>query len=130
MLESHHSHEPESEFYRLLHATFVVQRVAVSFLFFQAEDVIRDIGVTGVQTCALPIFPCPGCRGGRRIGQRRSAGPWRRLLISSMAGSGAVARRRGSSSGTTTSSSSAVTRVRSEERRVGKGGRSRWSPYH
>src|ERR671938_745523 len=25
------------------------------FLFFQAEDGIRDIGVTGVQTCALPI---------------------------------------------------------------------------
>src|SRR3712207_7542297 len=24
-------------------------------LFFQAEDGIRDIGVTGVQTCALPI---------------------------------------------------------------------------
>ena len=23
--------------------------------FFQAEDGIRDIGVTGVQTCALPI---------------------------------------------------------------------------
>src|SRR3712207_767269 len=35
--------------------------------FFQAEDGIRDIGVTGVQTCALPIsggrnrrFPIPG----------------------------------------------------------------------
>src|SRR3712207_7254537 len=27
----------------------------VSFFFFQAEDGIRDIGVTGVQTCALPI---------------------------------------------------------------------------
>src|SRR3712207_3890809 len=26
------------------------------FFFFQAEDGIRDIGVTGVQTCALPIF--------------------------------------------------------------------------
>src|SRR3712207_8312352 len=25
--------------------------------FFQAEDGIRDIGVTGVQTCALPILP-------------------------------------------------------------------------
>ena len=24
--------------------------------FFQAEDGIRDIGVTGVQTCALPIW--------------------------------------------------------------------------
>src|SRR3712207_7110553 len=28
-----------------------------SFFFFQAEDGIRDIGVTGVQTCALPIWP-------------------------------------------------------------------------
>src|SRR3712207_7103150 len=26
------------------------------FVFLQAEDGIRDIGVTGVQTCALPIF--------------------------------------------------------------------------
>src|SRR3712207_5340880 len=32
--------------------------------FFQAEDGIRDIGVTGVQTCALPISFT-----GRRIGQ-------------------------------------------------------------
>src|SRR3712207_3877636 len=31
----------------------VMQRVRV--FFFQAEDGIRDIGVTGVQTCALPI---------------------------------------------------------------------------
>src|SRR5438445_10763369 len=28
---------------------------AFFFFFFQAEDGIRDIGVTGVQTCALPI---------------------------------------------------------------------------
>src|SRR5262249_58043868 len=27
------------------------------FFFFQAEDGIRDWSVTGVQTCALPIFP-------------------------------------------------------------------------
>src|SRR5436309_9447572 len=27
------------------------------FFFFQAEDGIRDFHVTGVQTCALPIFP-------------------------------------------------------------------------
>src|SRR5690606_447705 len=27
--------------------------------FFQAEDGIRDFHVTGVQTCALPICPCP-----------------------------------------------------------------------
>src|SRR5256886_8755899 len=28
----------------------------VYFFFFQAEDGIRDLTVTGVQTCALPIF--------------------------------------------------------------------------
>ena len=29
---------------------------SVFFFFFQAEDGIRDLIVTGVQTCALPIF--------------------------------------------------------------------------
>src|SRR2546429_6990369 len=29
----------------------------VCFFFFQAEDGIRDVAVTGVQTCALPISP-------------------------------------------------------------------------
>src|SRR3989449_1477543 len=31
------------------------------FFFFQAEDGIRDVAVTGVQTCALPIYP-PGAQ--------------------------------------------------------------------
>src|SRR5205809_2933197 len=35
--------------------------------FFQAEDGIRDVAVTGVQTCALPIW----CRG-RQERRRRS----------------------------------------------------------
>src|SRR3712207_936899 len=30
--------------------------MSCDIFFFQAEDGIRDIGVTGVQTCALPIF--------------------------------------------------------------------------
>src|SRR3712207_3947853 len=34
--------------------------VQILLLFFQAEDGIRDIGVTGVQTCALPIFSAFG----------------------------------------------------------------------
>src|SRR2546430_2401357 len=34
----------------------------VFFFFFQAEDGIRDLTVTGVQTCALPIF-YSGLRG-------------------------------------------------------------------
>src|SRR2546429_7362065 len=29
---------------------------SIDFFFFQAEDGIRDVAVTGVQTCALPIF--------------------------------------------------------------------------
>src|SRR2546422_11757095 len=37
------------------------------FFFFQAEDGIRDVAVTGVQTCALPI-------------SQISAAPWRRPL--------------------------------------------------
>src|SRR5947209_11229625 len=32
------------------------------FFFFQAEDGIRDIGVNGVQTCALPISDAIGVR--------------------------------------------------------------------
>src|SRR3712207_8748608 len=32
----------------------------IRFVFFQAEDGIRDIGVTGVQTCALPILFAEG----------------------------------------------------------------------
>src|SRR5690606_12197164 len=36
-----------------------VQSRLFDFFFFQAEDGIRDFHVTGVQTCALPIFSCP-----------------------------------------------------------------------
>src|SRR5437764_3671151 len=32
---------------------------ALYFFFFQAEDGIRDTSVTGVQTCALPIYALP-----------------------------------------------------------------------
>src|SRR5688572_30923398 len=43
-----------------------VYQMAV-FFFFQAEDGIRDLTVTGVQTCALPISPG---RGGSKSGRR------------------------------------------------------------
>src|SRR5437667_8971158 len=33
----------------------------IVFFFFQAEDGIRDRDVTGVQTCALPIFSISKC---------------------------------------------------------------------
>src|SRR5258707_3372477 len=39
--------------------------ISVFFFFFQAEDGIRDIGVTGVQTCALPISALPPTRVNR-----------------------------------------------------------------
>src|SRR5260370_1513880 len=39
---------------------------SISFFFFQAEDGIRDSSVTGVQTCALPIFIDERCRRGAR----------------------------------------------------------------
>src|SRR3989449_11256516 len=38
--------------------------MCVCIFFFQAEDGIRDVAVTGVQTCALPILRARG-RGGR-----------------------------------------------------------------
>src|SRR3989304_9172751 len=34
-------------------------RYSVALFFFQAEDGIRDVAVTGVQTCALPILCSP-----------------------------------------------------------------------
>src|SRR5215217_3211889 len=41
------------------------------FFFFQAEDGIRDIGVTGVQTCALPIStPSQGILSPERAQER------------------------------------------------------------
>src|SRR2546422_1266484 len=39
--------------------TFFSFNHCIFFFFFQAEDGIRDVAVTGVQTCALPIYS--GC---------------------------------------------------------------------
>src|SRR5206468_8319352 len=39
--------------------------------FFQAEDGIRDLIVTGVQTCALPICARGSCASSRRPAERR-----------------------------------------------------------
>src|SRR5256886_7533645 len=92
--------------------------------FFQAEDGIRDLTVTGVQTCALPICrfepqpprsgPRPVARGGQE--DRGGCGSNRRHHFSPL-----VARRW---------EGPKRNRGRSEERRVGKECRSRWSPYH
>src|SRR2546425_2055718 len=95
------------------------------FFFFQAEDGIRDKLVTGVQTCALPIYShaarnrlrarvCARTRNrAPRHQARQRAALWRQR-------DGHGFRRR-----------EGVERIeRSEERRVGKECRSRWSPYH
>src|SRR5712672_3035376 len=44
------------------------------FFFFQVEDVIRDKLVTGVQTCALPIFARPSAAAGSGRTPDRDAG--------------------------------------------------------
>src|SRR2546430_11181500 len=45
--------------------------ILLFFFFFQAEDGIRDLTVTGVQTCALPIFGFRLVPLLFRIGKRR-----------------------------------------------------------
>src|SRR4030042_727013 len=47
--------------------------LALFILFFQAEDGIRDVAVTGVQTCALPILVLV-CNSKRRRGKYVSFG--------------------------------------------------------
>src|SRR5438105_8464926 len=89
----------------------VVFFVVFFFFFFQAEDGIRDPLVTGVQTCALPIW-----RVDHRAAELRSEV---RALLAPAAGCG-LGR----------APSATVRPVRSEERRVGKECRSRWWRYH
>src|SRR5204862_2446667 len=55
---------------RHLRAACTVRQSCCTFLFFQAEDGIRDLYVTGVQTCALPIY----CQGGQQRGGRIGLG--------------------------------------------------------
>src|SRR2546430_3067774 len=97
------------------------------FFFFQAEDGIRDLTVTGVQTCALPIFGEVGLHGdhgrlvhdhgfGERAAAADRAGP---LAGPELEPEGCLDRR-----------VELAVIGRSEERRVGKECRSRWSPYH
>src|SRR5258707_11320819 len=96
------------------------------FFFFQAEDGIRDIGVTGVQTCALPICAIREMSVfATRFAASLAVTPPRDLPISLSSMSGI-------SKETPCPLSPAVVMVtlRSEERRVGKECRSRWSPYH
>ena len=91
----------------------------VFFFFFQAEDGIRDYKVTGVQTCALPIWALPQ----QEMGSIKS-GALPQREIGSIKSRGAAATRNGQYK------KRGAAATRSEERRVGKECRSRWSPYH
>src|ERR1041385_1262389 len=42
-------------------------RLLSLYFFFQAEDGIRDVAVTGVQTCALPIWRLPAQKQDREF---------------------------------------------------------------
>src|SRR2546421_4527059 len=101
---------------------FTVLLVSLFFFFFQAEDGIRDLIVTGVQTCALPISRC------RRAARRpeRSA-PFSRSRRPPGEGAERRPRRKAAATHPTCRGTA---QTRSEERRVGKECRSRWSPYH
>src|SRR2546430_8795952 len=95
--------------------------------FFQAEDGIRDLTVTGVQTCALPIYTAVELAPHETkeivfvLGQGRDAAQARELVRAFCNPSAARAELAGVES---------YWNDRSEERRVGKECRSRWSPYH
>src|SRR3712207_8800932 len=95
-----------------------------SFFFFQAEDGIRDIGVTGVQTCALPISRLAA----EEIGQRER-GAQRGPPAATVARVAVAFEQRLLVLGHPRDHLGPGD-VRSEERRVGKECRSRWSPYH
>src|SRR3989440_8134122 len=96
------------------------------FFFFQAEDGIRDLIVTGVQTCALPIY-VDALLGalGLLVAKKRDLkqAAMQQLLTGQtrLPGfQGEWDEKRLGNLGAT----------RSEERRVGEECRSRWSPDH
>src|SRR5256885_4189980 len=96
---------------------------ACFFFFFQAEDGIRDYKVTGVQTCALPIYGLHGAAVEPQAGLERGL----RLVTKDLLGDLAIAEHHDVGNPADTIS---LSQSRSEERRVGKECRSRWSPYH
>src|SRR5688572_31758302 len=94
--------------------------ISLFFFFFQAEDGIRDLTVTGVQTCALPISLAQ-----RAAGAGEAAPGGREVSLRVKEHSAALAALDEPWLGVVAHGS-----PRSEERRVGKECRSRWSPYH
>src|SRR5256886_8163514 len=99
--------------------------VDLFFFFFQAEDGIRDLTVTGVQTCALPIsegtHPLPPY-----VQDMLSAFYFSRTVDYSGMKPGQKIHLQNFYKDSTYE----LDVKRSEERRVGKECRSRWSPYH
>src|SRR2546426_6894731 len=92
------------------------------FFFFQAEDGIRDYKVTGVQTCALPICV-------QRLHIADFADQDQVWILPEDVPQRRVERQRVVADLALRDVGVLVT-MRSEERRVGKECRSRWSPYH
>src|SRR5690348_17662667 len=96
------------------------------FFFFQAEDCIRDGRVTGVQTCALPIYLYQAYqRWCQETGKDKplATNSFSRQILAH----GYLREHR--TTGNTYLGLSLVS-PRSEERRVGKECRSRWWPEH
>src|SRR2546429_2877422 len=99
----------------------------MSFFFFQAEDGIRDVAVTGVQTCALPIYI--NAHGTSTLYNDRTETNAIKDCFGEHAYRIPICSTK-SMIGHTMGAAGAIEAVRSEERRVGKECRSRWSPYH
>src|SRR5256885_6959403 len=106
---------------------FANKRLDYIFFFFQAEDGIRDYKVTGVQTCALPISA--EWLGGRRHAGLHLVSNQPKLRLHSQLDNGPVSRA-AKVNGREPLWINLRDAARSEERRVGKECRSRWSPYH
>src|SRR5688572_31832451 len=97
---------------------------------FRAEDGIRDLTVTGVQTCALPISSCAHLQP-QRVGQTFDMGEAGKLKLRRRLVHIAGCRHNGALEaqlGGFLEARHHVSGRRSEERRVGKECRSRWSP--
>src|SRR5256885_2188267 len=115
--------------YNMIESLLVVHVSLIClFFFFQAEDGIRDYKVTGVQTCALPILL-------RRHHDDPLAGHFRHrrtleLLYRKYYWLGMTSYVKKYVTSCDICQRSKVPCHRSEERRVGKECRSRWSPYH
>src|SRR5256885_13120018 len=94
--------------------------------FFQAEDGIRDYKVTGVQTCALPIS------GNPKFFLGTDSAPHARHAKETACGCAGIYTAYAAIEfyAIAFEEAGALGKLRSEERRVGKECRSRWSPYH